>query len=733
VVQIKQSINNIHLELCAERELPLLNIVRTLIEVQCHKKTTLTTPKVRQSNCTETLLMSLSKDVGNLHSFSFLFPLRIERQRVVNSAIVQLFTGTWKGTKIQSGCAHRYTQLKAIQLYIRAQKSTTSQVTSSQLLPPTVQIPFYIRSAMCLGTTVTCRSCNREAILFYPGGRCGEMKPFPAWHRIRGHTRRVRRCPDCIRIHEDSFSDDLEERNARFRRVYRRMKTFNRYCRGEQANPLPVEEFIRDQDHPLIIDGDSRLGQNERTMDESTQHMLRGDSLTFRQHFSIQPGGMPNQVPFVQEAVSVHNSTEIDYWREYQAGRRLHPSNSFAAVEEFEVFRAEAQLHLEDTVLAHIVEHMEQCIVRQERVEATGEVNNADSLYVYGIIRDSFDTHMLQYRSPEWHEEIPAVVEYEPLPDYEEAADYYREHEEPEVSFYEWTIRNYEEDETHNVGFPTENALDEDLNRYEWYLRHYGAELQLNDFRLRRAEIANRYYDFNSEKINHVSFQQWLVDYNLQREVRGQTQVTSTIKALELYWDDVLRDECDELQAEFHRSRTRWFEECRREFYGHARDEYSPLIERLRGFRAECEQIADWNNEHYPNLASVRENLGRICSVFTTRIAMEREPTDEQWQRILEMEREAVREMEEAMRCGPATRDVNWNQLFAQLSEGWEVQDNSDIGDMDESEAEEERTPRLRSRFLQQAPLAEFDDYSEDEETESWQDFSHGAAAPEWC
>ncbi|PMD12147.1 hypothetical protein NA56DRAFT_37980, partial [Hyaloscypha hepaticicola] len=606
-----------------------------------------------------------------------------------------------------------------------SKKLTPSQVPSPQLFPLTVQIPFYFKSSMCLGTTITCRSCRREDIRFYPGGKCGEVKPFPAWHRIRGHTRRVRRCPECIRIRDYSFPDELEERNARFRRVYRRMKTLNRYCRGEQANPLPDEEFARYLEHPVIIDEEHGLGQNERRMDEPSQHVLRRDSFPLRRHFGQPPNGI-----FTQEAATVHNSTQIASWREYQAGQRFHAFNSLAAVEEPRVFRAEAELHSEDAVLARTVEHMEPCIRRQERVEAIEEVNDADLL-----IRDSFDTHMGLYRSPECQEEVLNADEDDRLPDYEdyeETADYYREHEEPEVSFYEWTIRSYEEDETHNVGFPTENALDEDLNHYEWYLRNFGTELQLNDFRLRRAEIANGYFDFISEKFNHVSFQQWLLEYNLRQEIRGQNQVTSTIEALELYWRDVLEDECDELQEEFHRSRTRWFEECRREFYGHARDEYSPLIERLRSLRAECERTTDWNNEHYFNLASVRENMGRICSILTTRIAMEREPTDEQWQRILETGREAVRQMRETMRQEPATREVNWNQLFAQLSEGWEVQHHSAVGDMDESEAEDVRTPRLHSRFLQQAPVAELDDYSEGEEVESWQDCSHEEAEPEW-
>jgi hypothetical protein len=498
------------------------------------------------------------------------------------------------------------------------------------------------------------------------------------------------------------------------------MKTFNRYCRGEQANPLPDEEFIRDRDHPVVIDGERDLQQNERRMDEPSQH------------FSLPSYGMPTQVSFTQEAVAEHNSTQIDHLGEYQAFRRLYPFDSTAAMETLAVFRAEAELHPDDAVLARIVEDMEQCIGRQERIDVTSEVNNADLLYMYGIIRNLFDAHMGRYCSSERYEEVLNVDEDGPLPDYEddeEAADYYREHEEPEVSFYEWTIRNYEANDTYNIGFPTEDALDQDLNHYEWYLSNYSTQLQLNDFRLRRAEIANGYYGFSSEKFNHVSFQQWLVDYNLREEVRGHT---SAIEALELYWDDVLKDECDELQEEFHRSRTRWFEECRREFYGHARDEYSPLIDRLRGSRAECERITDWNNEHYYHLASVRENMGRICSILTTRIAMEREPTDEQWQRILEMGREAVRQIREAMRDEPATRDVNWNQLFAQLSEVWEVQDDSAIGDLDESEAEGERTPRLRSRFLQQAPVAESDDYSEGEETEPWQDCSHEEAAPEW-
>ncbi len=171
---------------------------------------------------------------------------------------------------------------------------------------------------MCLGTTVICRSCRRGAVRFYPGGRCGEMKPFPAWHRIRGHTRRVRRCPDCIRTHEDSFSDELEEINARFRRVYRRMKTFNRYCRGERANPLPEEEFTRDQVHPVIFDGESSNGRNGRRIEDSTDQVSLGrETFAFRQHFTSLHDDIPTQVSFEKEPVSVLSSNQCDYWREY--------------------------------------------------------------------------------------------------------------------------------------------------------------------------------------------------------------------------------------------------------------------------------------------------------------------------------------------------------------------------------------------------------------------------------
>ena len=41
-----------------------------------------------------------------------------------------------------------------------------------------VQIPLYTQSPMCLGTVVVCRSCQREVIFFYPGGKCGEVSRF---------------------------------------------------------------------------------------------------------------------------------------------------------------------------------------------------------------------------------------------------------------------------------------------------------------------------------------------------------------------------------------------------------------------------------------------------------------------------------------------------------------------------------------------------------------------------
>jgi hypothetical protein len=114
-----------------------------------------------------------------------------------------------------------------------------SKRSSSPVLLPTVQIPLYTQSTMCLGTTVACRSCQREAILFYPGGRCGEVEPFPSWHRIRGHFRRIRRCHDCIQSHQGALRREREN----FIRDSRRAKSLRQYFRGERAHPLPDEEY----------------------------------------------------------------------------------------------------------------------------------------------------------------------------------------------------------------------------------------------------------------------------------------------------------------------------------------------------------------------------------------------------------------------------------------------------------------------------------------------------------
>jgi hypothetical protein len=605
---------------------------------------------------------------------------------------------------------------------------------------------------MCLGTTVTCRSCRRDAIIFYPGGRCGEVKPFPSWHRIRGHTRRIRRCLDCIRSHRDALSQTLERENALFRRDYRRMKSLRQYSRGERSHPLPDEEvhlqsngefrlqrddllpaedihlqtdevFTADRDHPIIISSPSPISaEDQRRMDEFAAY-VRAD-----REANLRPA---------EELTSGQSTTQIDYWGEYQAGRRLHPYDHGSTDGQLEllIFHTEAQLHPQDEILASIEERMEECYQRQADIDATGRAISAeDQGYTYGLIRFAFDNQQAIYHETESVENDLDVAEYEPLPAHEEAADY-REHEEPEISFYEWTLRSYEEDPSHNSHCSTESALKEDLDHYEWYLFQYSTELQANDFRRRRAEISNRLYDFGPGNLDGLPFQQWLAAENQLREIHGMNQATCQTEVLEQYWQEVLYYECNEIQEEYFRSRIRYFEDNRREFYGHAHDEHCPMIDRLRSLRKDTEKMMDWADEQHPQLFSVQWKLGQICKISTRCIAIEVEPSDEQWQHMLEVGREAVRQMREthhAVSQVPTTREVSWNELYSQLSQGWEAQHDTAIGDVDESEAEDEEPPRVRSNFPAQDSRGEFDEVAESDEPGAWLDFNQGEATPQW-
>ncbi|KAE9372505.1 hypothetical protein N431DRAFT_466749 [Stipitochalara longipes BDJ] len=531
---------------------------------------------------------------------------------------------------------------------------------------------------MCQGTVISCRSCRQEAVHFYSGGRCGEAKPFPSWHTIRGHTRKVRRCHNCIQSHRRALVRAQEDsiRDAR------RAKSLGQYLRRERRHPLPDEESHLQSNGNYILQTFDLVSEDGAEVEADANQ----DSIT----------QSPHQVSDAEQ-----DTTEINYWDEYQAGRRLHPFNNIAAQEEFLFFRSVAQACPENEILALLMDRLEECLARQVHMNMTGRALNVnDQHYVFGHIRFEFDQQMAtlsQIPPGSSGAEYPTgSLQATPIGSNEEDEDY-REPEPPEVSFYDWTIRSCQQDTIHNEGLSTQDALERDLDNYDWYLRQYCTDLQANDFRRRRAEIANREYDFDHVNLD-LPFSQWLTIENRVR-IRNDTELlTCPIHALDVYCNEVIWEQTQEVRDAFADSRARHFEENRREFYGHTRDEHCQLIERLRGVRANTLQMVSWSEQKLPELINVQINLDQICQILTSRIAMEMEPTEEQWTRTLETGREAVREMKEAKQVQP-DRQNNWRHLYAELTENWDHEFETQVGDVD---GEIQEAPRVCSSFLGQ-------------------------------
>ena len=70
------------------------------------------------------------------------------------------------------------------------------------------------------------------------------------------------------------------------------------------------------------------------------------------------------------------------------------------------------------------------------------------------------------------------------------------------------------------------------------------------------------------------------------------------------------------------------------------------------------------------------------------------EPADEQWTRMLELGREAVREMREALAQGPSSREMSWNAISLLLSADSDCPLSTAIGNVDEFGVEDQETQR---------------------------------------
>ncbi|KAN0110655.1 hypothetical protein V8E51_007042 [Hyaloscypha variabilis] len=560
---------------------------------------------------------------------------------------------------------------------------------------------------MCQGTQTHCRSCRRVEVRFYPSGRCGEVRPFPSWHTIRGHTRQIRRCHDCIQNHRRALVRAQEDRI----RDARRAKSLGQYLRRERQHPLPDEEshlqsneYFRLQTFDLISE-DGEEVEAEAVADQDSTAQL-----------SSQYGPDAEQ-----------HTLDIN-WEEYQAGRRLHPFTGLADYEELLFFRSVAQASPENATLPLLGDQLEECFARQAHIDVTGRsVSEQDQGYMFGYIRTNLDYQVAQL--PVVYPEV--LPEAAPTEAAEENEDY-REPEAPDISFYDWTLRSYQQDSTHNEGLSNQDALEQDLDNYDWYLRHHCTDLQVSDFQRRRAEIATREFDFDHANLEGLPFLQWMLVENRVRARNGMTLFTCPIEALDAYCHEVIW-ECPlrEVRKAFADARARHFEENRREFYGHARDQHCPLIERLRRVRASTLKMMSWAEEKFPQLVSVQMGLDEICIILTSRIAVEMEPTEEQWAQILEAGTQAVKEIKKAENA-PPLREVNWRHLSARLTENWDHEFETQIGDVDDADGELHEALRVSTSFLGQEPQVDSDPGSDSSDPGVWLDFSSGKADPEF-
>jgi len=560
---------------------------------------------------------------------------------------------------------------------------------------------------MCLGKTITCRSCRRKEIRFYPGGKCGEVEPFQSWHTIRGHTRKVRRCHDCIQSHRRSQVRAQEDsiRDAR------RAKSLRQYFRRERRHTLPDEEVHLQSNGEYVLHSFDLVSEDgaevEAVADQnSTAHLSSPQN----------PDGE-------------RDPAEINHWNDYQAGRRLYPFSDTATREEFLFFQSVAQRFPENETLALLMNRLEECFARQAHISSTGRsITEDDQQYMFESIRGQLGHQMAQ---------LPMIEPVEPptesfqaaIIDTDEKDEDYREPEAPEMSFYDWTLRSYEQDSTHNEGLSTQDALEQDLDNYDWYLRRYCTDLQVNDFYRRRMEIASRAFEFDHASLESVPFSQWLAIENRVRVRNGMCLITCPIQALDVFCSEIIWQQSQEVRDSFDDSRAQYFEQNRRDFYDYARDEKGLLIERLRGVTAGTLQMTLWVENNFTHLFNAQKSLDRVCQILTTRVAMEMEPTDEQWAEMLQAGQDAVKEIKEQQK--QPVRENNWRNLYSQLTANWDHEFETQVGDVDDSDGDIHDALRVSSGFLGQEPQGESQG-SDFPEPGEWVDLGSAQADPDW-
>lgn len=494
---------------------------------------------------------------------------------------------------------------------------------------------------MCLGTTVTCLSCRKEVFSFYRGGRCGEKKPFPVWHRVRGRQKRIRRCRDCI-VHDERAalqeSYDYAREVDRAKAALEYLRGLSEYLRGERPCPTYEESpVVPSNVVQTPFDLDSLLDSYFDTLSEirliaDTERALQGHD----EH--------PSRL-----APSARQMMQSDNWREYLEGSRLHPFTPSQAERVDELVRYMIGHNPENMSIHAIYTQMDQCVTLQSNIETTGRELNAEGrLYRFSQIALDLEFQLrLLYAELRGGPVTQRAQEQHSGDDNEE--DDYREHEPPEISFQQWAFGQYRHDSTYNIDLSVEEALAVDVEGYEAYLHAYANNLQYSDFANLQRNLPRREFVFDPGELDGLSFSQWFTPEGPQyARHRGLVQL-----ALPDYWREVVTTLAEEIQQAAVRARTFYFEEHRRELYGHARYEHSPLIQRFRVLRAQATDIMEWTRREHPEQLVAYICLEAICTFLTVQIAIEAQPTAQQWQAIRTIAWDAIHALREAASEGP--------------------------------------------------------------------------------
>jgi hypothetical protein len=274
-------------------------------------------------------------------------------------------------------------------------------------------------------------------------------------------------------------------------------------------------------------------------------------------------------------------------------------------------------------------------------------------------------------------------------------------------SFYRWAITRYREP-TRNMNNSIEHALEADLDGYDQYLEQHATKSQVNDFRRRRDEVANTPYDFVPFDPRVPSYQTWRRLEDERRRRTGEALLASREQILLLYEEQIIARAAEEIYFDFRLSLDSYYEENRRVLYGYDRDAHSPMIERLRGARRDVQDMVMTSDHVWPRDNNpIRQRLEEVNRLFTMRIAMDQEPTREQWGFINASIRVADEIMQEAIAW--EGENVNWREIQEGL-EGERTPRPPTVVDPFESEAE--RTPMRERRdfFGRRSPETESED-----------------------